>query len=114
MPLYTRRVINSWGAGKVQHDVDLGALPRMAFGQAVDVLFVGDRRVVIVPYRKFRSTGFIINPNKIGVGPLNDRAFSHTYKGPDGDRTSGWIVGEYGLALSNPRAHYFLYGLKAS
>jgi hypothetical protein len=114
LPLYTRRVINSWGAGKIQHDVDLGALPRMAFGQAVDVLFVGDRRIIIVPYRKFRSTGFIINPNKIGVGPLNDRAFSHTYKGADGDRTSGWIVGEYGLALSNPRAHYFLYGLKAS
>ncbi len=70
--------------------------------------------MVIVPYRKFRSTGFIVNPSKIGVGPLVGREFKHTYKGADGDRLAGYIVGEYSLSLSNPRAHHYIYGLKAS
>lgn len=113
-PLYTCRVMNSWGTGKIVHNVDLEAMPKMAIGQSVDALYVGDRRVVIVPYRKFRSNLFIINPSKIGVGPMVGRAFSHTFKGADGDRLSGWHVGEYTLSLSNPRCMHFGYGLKAS
>jgi hypothetical protein len=112
--LYLARVINDWGAGKIQHNVELSALPRMTVGQTVNALMLGDRRVIVVPYRKFSNQAFILNPSKIGVGPLQGRAMSHTYVGVDGDRTSGFVLGEYTLSVSNPRNHYYLYGLKAS
>lgn len=112
--LYLARVISTWGAGKIQNNVDVSAMPRMTFGQTVNALMLGDRRVIVVPYRKFSNQAFIINPAFIGVGPLVGRAFSHTFLGVTGDRVDGFHVGEYSVSVQHPRNHYYLYGLKAS
>ena len=88
----------------------------MILGSTVDVLNVGGRNIMLVPYSKLQTEMFFIKPSKVGVGPLTNRAMAHTFYGKEGDRVIGEVLGEYVNTCAGAAAedHKVIYGLKKS
>lgn len=112
--LYFAGVMDSWAQGHLTFPVAAGELPNPMLGANLRGLFIGGRRVIIIPYSYFDSQAFIFDPKYIRVGPLTGRAFHHVMYGADGDREKGAIVGEYTMECACPHAHYVLTGMKKS
>jgi hypothetical protein len=112
--LYYKSVLDSWAQGKLYQPVGAGELPNSMLGSNVQALFIGGRRVIVIPDNYFDSQAAIINPAMIKVGPLAGRAFFHQYFGSDGDRVKGMVCGEYTCEVACPHAHYVLTGMKTS
>lgn len=112
--LYFAGVLDSWGQGKITYPVGANELPNQMLGTNVKALYIGGRRLIVIPYNYFDSQAFIIDPRFVRVGPLAGRQFQHFYIGTLGDSVTGMLVGEYTCECAAAHAHYILTGMKTS
>jgi hypothetical protein len=114
VPLWQKDVIDSWGQPYINHAVQPTAEVKQLLGTEVSYLFLGGRRILLVPYPKLETELFVITPSMVNVGPLTDSAFHHVFMGIDGDRVAGHVVGEYSCAVPAVHTHYVYYNLAYS
>lgn len=74
-------------------------------GRVVDVLLNDFAQLPIVLNNNLKPDEvFLIDTNRIKIRPLVGREFHHVFEGVDGDRTKGFVVGEYTLEFNQESA----------
>ncbi len=112
--LYTKRVIDSWGVPYVKHDTDPMSSTNMTYGTNVTKLYVGGVELDVLVCSDLHAHVFVMDANRLGLGPLASRAFFKKDLDDGGDRKKSQIIGEYTCAVPNPHSHYVFTSVKFS
>lgn len=110
--LYPKRIFDAWGPQFVQHNVDPMSPVNMQYGTNVSKLYIGGVGMDILVCPDLHTHILVLDTTRIGVGPLQGRAFNMKDLDDGGDRKKSMIVGEYTCAVPNSRAHAMLSSVK--
>jgi hypothetical protein len=110
--LYPARVFNSWGQAYVTHPTDPMDPVNMTYGTNVSRLHIGGQVLNILVCPDLHTHIFCLDTTRIGVGPLQGRAFFKKPLDPGGDKEKSMVIGEYTCCVPNDRAHAILTSVK--
>jgi hypothetical protein len=110
--LYTKRILDAWGAPYVSHNVDPMSPANLMYGTNVTTLYVGGCALEVLVCPNLHAHVLVLDSTRLGFGPLQGRALFKELKGNDGDREKSQIIGEYTCSVPNPRSHYIFTSVK--